>query len=155
MSSGTARVMIKMYLHGEGRDWLYLTPLMNELKNHHQIGGYGTLAHWWGLMEHQPGDRDDGSWRNGHWRLTDSGREFVVGNLSVPKYVRLYNGKRLGLVGPSWSIRDALGKKFNYNELMNGITLPPKGTGPLNGKSQRTKRIIPRRNYYTQTLVSR
>jgi len=120
MTSATAVVMIAMWRHNEGREWIYLPKMRNALPGNQALGGYGTLAHWWELMEQQPGDRDDGSWRNGWWRLTDLGRAFVLGEVRVHKYVHLYNAERIGLSGERWSIRDALGNRFDYNVLMHG-----------------------------------
>jgi hypothetical protein len=44
----------------------------------------------------------------------------------VPKYVKLYNGRCLGVEGNPITIQQALGKKFRYAELMAGrMTEPP------------------------------
>ena len=84
-------------------------------------GGYGTLGHYWGLMEQADGQREDGSNRVGWWRLTMLGQEFVMRRTTVPQYARVYNGRCLGLVGDPVDIRTALGTKFNYDDLMRGV----------------------------------
>lgn len=76
---------------------------------------------YWGLIERDDAKREDGSDRTGWWRLTTAGLEFVSGDATVPKYARLYDGRCLGLTGDQVSIRDALGKRFKYDELMAGV----------------------------------
>lgn len=76
-------------------------------------------AVYWGLLEKEEGRRADGSPRVGTWRITTAGEEFIKGNLMIQKYARVYNGKCLGLTGPDVSVRDCLGDKFDYQELMN------------------------------------
>lgn len=80
-----------------------------------------TKLRYWSLIEPKQGRRDDGSERNGWWRVTDIGERFVRGEVSVPKYARLYDGRCLGLIGDPTTIHDALGKKFRYDELMAGV----------------------------------
>jgi len=119
--AATARAMIEMYRYDEGRDWLYMPPILDVCSPTARRGGEGVMGHHWGLQEHQPGIRDDGSRKNGHWRLSDEGREFVRLNLKVPRYATVFNNQCVGLDGPAWSIRDALGTRFNYRDLMDGL----------------------------------
>jgi hypothetical protein len=82
--------------------------------------GTGLKAKYWGLIEPMPGDRLDGSNRNGWWRLTDAGRAFVRGQITVPKYVHTFNDECLERSGRQVSITDVLGNRFNYNDMMAG-----------------------------------
>lgn len=82
-------------------------------------GDWGQLRRW-GLIEELTVPRDDGG-RAGWWRVTEAGRLFVYRAHTVPKYVRLYDGKPMGFDGPEVDILDALGTKFNYYELMAGV----------------------------------
>lgn len=124
LTHSSARVLIEMWYHDEGRDWLYMPPIIDRMGTGHPPGGYGTLGQWWGLVERMPGVRDDGSNRIGMWRLTDLGRAWVLGEVNVPKYAYLYNQELLEVSGPSWLILQALGTKFNYYELMAGSGSP-------------------------------
>ena len=119
LNTSTAQVMIAMWRLNEGREYVYIPRLFNTSALR---GGTGnaTKGKYWGLMECMPGVRADGSSRVGWWRLSDDGRDFVTSTLTVEKYAYLYNQTCLGLDGPAWTIRDALGAKFNYDELMNG-----------------------------------
>ena len=55
----------------------------------------------------------------GFYKITELGKKFVAREVSVPMYIFLYNGatvKRLDT--ETIDIYEALGEKFNYNELM-------------------------------------
>lgn len=74
---------------------------------------------YWNLIEEELGRREDGSTRTGRWRLTIPGQEFVLGFAFVQKHARIYDSRCLGLEGPLVTIRECLGKKFDYEELMS------------------------------------
>jgi hypothetical protein len=89
---------------------------------HGNIGGgdFAKLVHW-GLISGDPSVRDDGSTRNGWWRVTDRGVRFCNGRLEIPKYARIYDGACLSLDDSEHvNIYDCLGSRFNYRELMDG-----------------------------------
>lgn len=90
---------------------------ISKLLPHNQVADAAKLRYW-GLIEEEPSVRQDGSERTGWWRVTETGTAFVLGKGDVTKYVKLYNGRSLGTTGGQMSIREALGKNFNYNELM-------------------------------------
>lgn len=80
-------------------------------------GEFAGLARW-ELVEELQEKRPDGG-RAGWWRITDLGEQFVLDQLRVPKYVHIYANRVLGHSGDLVGIRDALGHRFNYTELMN------------------------------------
>lgn len=92
------------------------------------IGTKGALAaaqsaDWaklvaWQFIEQADRDRDDGSSRNGWWRITADGMAFVQDRVTVPRYAKFYDSRVLGLEGDPVGIRDALGKRFDYYDLM-------------------------------------
>lgn len=82
-------------------------------------GDFPYLVHW-ELLEKMQGERPDGSSRNGFYKLTEKGRKFVLCEIMVPQTVIMYNGKCEGFEGASITIKDALGKRFDYAELMKG-----------------------------------
>jgi hypothetical protein len=88
-----------------------------------QRGGDMVKCRYWGLIEAMDGERDDGSERVGWWRVTELGEAWIHQRARVKKYARVYDGRCLGLHGEEVSIVDALGKKFNYAELMGGLWL--------------------------------
>lgn len=117
LPSATARVMIEIFRRNEGRWFIDLPPVLDTMKGTAHQGGYGTLAHHWGLLEAMPGERDDGSNRVGWWRLSDTGRAFVRGEVTVPKRALIYNNRCIGFRGEPITISDALREPFNYRDL--------------------------------------
>ena len=89
------------------------------VNGYQRSGDFPYLVHW-GLLEKMPGKREDGSSKHGFYKLTDKGRQFVQEEITVPQTLIWYNGKAEGFEGREVSIRDALGKRFRYDELMKG-----------------------------------
>ena len=111
LNSGMARSLIVMYRRA-GTNWLYIPTEVGSRSREE-----GKLV-CWQLVQEADQSRDDGG-RAGWWRLTNHGVWFVTGRIKVPSHARIYNGRCLGLTGELVSIRDCLGKRFNYDELMS------------------------------------
>jgi hypothetical protein len=79
-------------------------------------GEMAKLAHW-GLIE-QRMNTDEKKRTSGVWRPTQRGIDFVQERCSVPSHVYLYNNEVRGWAGTKTDIRAALGKRFDYAELM-------------------------------------
>lgn len=73
---------------------------------------------YWRLVEPEGTERDDGSNRVGRWRPTRLGVQFVTEGAAVARYALIYNQRLLGLAGGPISIRDALGERFDFDDLM-------------------------------------
>lgn len=86
-------------------------------------GDFAKLRYW-GLLEEVIGERPDRANVKasvGYWRITQEGIVFVAGMSRVPSHVYLYNGERLDKpVETTVDIREALGTKFNYDEVVHG-----------------------------------
>lgn len=85
----------------------------------HRSGDFSYLIHW-GLLEKMTGERPDGSKKNGFYKITEKGIRFVKEEITVPQTLIYYLGKCEGFEGGEIGIREALGKKFDYTELMKG-----------------------------------
>jgi len=72
---------------------------------------------YWRLMEAQMAPHGE----SGLWRITSLGEAWVFNRMTVKKYARIYDGRCLNLTGEQVTIVDALGTKFNYRDLMDGI----------------------------------
>ena len=80
-----------------------------------------TTRHW-GMVERRPMDPADDSVRtSGIWRPTARGRSFIFGMSDAPVRVHLFNNTRIDVSSERFFVREALGKKFNYSELMQGV----------------------------------
>jgi hypothetical protein len=108
-----ARLMLAMY-RGDPYGWHH-TPSLTGDK-----GGDSVKSQHWGLIEGRDGEKADGNPRNGFWRLTELGRRFVRGEVTIPRWALLYNEERHALDGPPITIQEALGTDFNYNEIIRG-----------------------------------
>lgn len=82
-------------------------------------GDFAKSVHW-GLLIKKKGERDDGSNRVGYYRLSSKGVDFVSGIQTIPAWVKLYNNEVIGFAEEHIDIKQALGTKFNYSELMQG-----------------------------------
>ncbi len=82
-------------------------------------GDYAKTRHW-GLAISQPNE-DPAKRDSGFWQLTARGSAFVGDRIEVPCYAVIYDNELQRLEGGSVSIRDALGRRFNYQELMLGL----------------------------------
>lgn len=109
-------------LHRHGREWVHLPSLLSEkLVGPVTRGGDWSKLAFWGFAEPKPEVRYDGSTRNGFWRITDAGLAFVNGATRVPSAVYLYNQTFYGFdPRKTVNVEEALGKAFNYQELMAG-----------------------------------
>lgn len=110
LNARMALAAIRLYRAGAVREYVHLPSVAGD-------GCEGGKLRYWGLVVEESERREDGG-RSGWWRMTDLGERFVRAEVSVPKYVRLYDGRRLGLRGEPVTIIDALGERFDYEELM-------------------------------------
>jgi hypothetical protein len=56
--------------------------------------------------------------------VTLIGEEFVKGHVSVLKTAITYNARCIGMDGDPWSIKEALGDGFSYDEMMTASSMP-------------------------------
>jgi len=80
-------------------------------------GQFSILAHW-GLIEQQI-NIETRKRCAGKWRPTTDGALFADGVSLVPRYVLLYNNQVEGWSDEQIGVREALGDKFDYEELWN------------------------------------
>lgn len=76
----------------------------------------GKLKHW-GLAEPMPNE-DPTKKTSGYWRITKRGTQLMRGEIKVRQYAVIYLDRLYRYEGPEVSISSALGKRFDYSELM-------------------------------------
>lgn len=93
---------------------------LNELMKGYSISGCGDFAtaRFWGLIEEMSND-DPTKKASGMWALTNNGKKFILNQARVKSHARIYNAKCYGLDGEYINVKEALRKKFNYEELMS------------------------------------
>ncbi len=107
LNSGMARWLIRFHLQTwASKNWHHATHITERAMGEE----YSKLAHW-KLLEHHPE-------RVGYWRLTDLGTRFALNEQRVQSHAVIYDNRCIRLDGDPVSIVTALGRKFNYNELM-------------------------------------
>lgn len=116
ITSTMARMLITGYhKYGVGK-WFHVRELLGQ--NDSGPGDFPKLESW-GLIErkaHVQGE--DGKRASGMWRITQKGSDFIHNKCEVPMYVLIYNAVTLGFEGENLRIHHALGKKYDYREIM-------------------------------------
>jgi hypothetical protein len=79
-------------------------------------GELAKVSHW-GLAKLKQNE-DNKKRTSGIWKPTKKGIAFVHRGMSVPKYVFIYNNEVSGFSEEQTDVVGALGKKFDYSELM-------------------------------------
>ena len=111
------------------RDLMHLYNLQSKEDRHYHISeirlttsGGGDLAKLvsWNLVEEMSKDPNNTRQRtSGYWKISPLGKRFVENNAKIRKYAVYYNNKFLRFEGGLVNIRQCLGDKFNYEELMS------------------------------------
>jgi hypothetical protein len=123
LNSTMAASLISVWRHAKldfihVNDYLITVP---SLKKKTLGGGdFAKLRHW-GLIAPKVEMREDGCKHNGHFRVTQKGEDFIKGKLMVSSHIFIFNNKFEGYNPEGITIQQALGKHFNFNELMAGI----------------------------------
>lgn len=120
LNSNMGAAMIALYQADlvHPKHWIHLKNYLLQRKRY--FSDAPALRHWQ-LIEEKPPDLDDGKPRAGYYRITDLGRQFVMGQVSVIKHTYQYNKRLLRRDLPDNStttIQQSLGDKFDYAELM-------------------------------------
>jgi hypothetical protein len=119
LTAGMAVVLCRIVRQTVGRQdpWVKVYEM-----KHPPLGGdFAKLRHW-KLLERLPKDWEDTTRRtSGVWRATDKGIDFALGRIMVPRAYFDYQGRCLGFDEELTTIQQALGKRFDYGELMSGV----------------------------------
>lgn len=119
--NGMARALIYLYTatkQGVGDDndgYINVNPYFVSIGV--KFFGYHPKLEHWRMIERMPNTDKTKPW-SGYWRLTERGKQFADGEIKAAKHVYLYNKVALGFSDELIDIRDALGEKFDYEELM-------------------------------------
>lgn len=116
-NSNMALALIVLYKHKE-KGFIHLENTMKEL-GYNRCGDASYMRHY-RLIEKMEGKREDGSSRNGMYKITGLGIMFVEGTSKVMAKFIISNNKHDGFEGDEITIQDALGTKFDYRQLMDG-----------------------------------
>lgn len=94
--------------------WVYFPDLPKFLLRSKTL----SQAKYWRLIE--PRGNDDPTIKgSGWWRLTADGMRFVSGDATVTNWAWVYDDHVLDFDGPQVSIRESLGRRFDYSRLLS------------------------------------
>lgn len=116
LNSGMARVLILLYKQDKTKPlgWVHVLQDLPDVTG----GDYGKMVEW-GLLAKREGAKDDDNPDNGYYRITAKGQMFCQGKVKVPKYLYFYHDRLWPVQDDEeTTIQEALGAKFNWNELM-------------------------------------
>lgn len=114
-----------------GEEWLYITGKKKEAGVPGYIkapaGGDYAKLRWWNLIEQMDMKRDDGSPRNGRWKVTAEGLRFARGEIRVPRYIWEYNNKPIEEQPDSKLvfIHEIKGVEFDFQSILQPPPPPP------------------------------
>lgn len=118
-NANMALALIVLY-RNKDKGFVHLENLMTE-KGYKRSGDAAYLRHY-RLIEPLKEDREDGSARNGKYKITGAGIMFCEAKTTVQSKFLIFNNQCEGFAGNEITITEALGKRFNYSELMYEAT---------------------------------
>lgn len=121
-NSSMARTLIWLYPHFKKHPlkWLHVGKYL--IDNYQRLPGvHGKLCVFEMMEKNKDAEPLTGAKSAGLYRMTGKGILFVENRITVPGYWTQYNGDVIGFDGDDIGIRDALGKHFDYAELMREV----------------------------------
>lgn len=112
-----AIALIKTYqiMERENKTWVHI---MQEVKPAN--GNYAKLR-FWGLLAPKGDIPENDTKARCYWSVTDKGRDFLQGRISVPSHILVFDNQKFGSLDGTTDIKQALGKKFSWTELMGDL----------------------------------
>jgi hypothetical protein len=121
LNAQMARALIWLVFKFEKEKRWYNINEFPLIQGRHGGGDFAKLS-FWDLINEKKKDNTDGDKRtSGFWMPSQLGISFVNQESRVPRQVYLFDNKVYGWSYDTITIRDALGNKFSYHELMAGI----------------------------------
>lgn len=106
--------LIKIFtLHKNHDVWVHVNTEIRP-----ESGGYFSIAKHWGLIVQREKEETDDKRVSGYWAITAKGRKFIVGEITVPKAVEMFDGRVLKFSDEQITIQQCLGDEFSYKQLM-------------------------------------
>ena len=113
-----AYLLIRLYkLDRNNPDYYHVTQIYDKGKSN----GSDDFSKFqvWGMIEQRTKEDGQKGRTSGYWKITEKGRQWVRGEITVPSHAYMFNKKCYGFSEDGVTIREALGIKFDYEELIN------------------------------------
>jgi len=114
----SARALILLSKMGDG--FHHIKDYAEASTNRPRAAHFAELR-FWDFIE-KSDEKAEGKKASGYWAITNEGRAFVQGMVDARHKVLIFNNHFYGFVGRKVSIHEALGAKFDYEDLM-GVTV--------------------------------
>lgn len=117
INSSMVLVLLLLYKN-KIRDYIHIENYLKQIGRLELRADFAKLR-FWGFLDKLEEKRADNSNRNGYYKISGRGIMFCEGKIKAKERAVIFNNRLQSLEGKEISIIDALGIKFNYNELMN------------------------------------
>ncbi len=122
--NGTMAYALFMFNQMTGGDIQKAVHLQNEMRARYlaasDFADFAKLRFWDLIAVDKNNVNEKGNPRGGYYRITKKGIAFLKGELQLHTYAKLFNNQFYGHDGEMLTFKQALGSKFDYEELMNG-----------------------------------
>lgn len=118
LNSNMAYTLLSLYRH-KVFSFVHVEKFLKE-HGYPRSGDFHKLVHW-GFIEKKSGEKEDGNPDNGFYKITGRGIMFAESKATAKEIALIMDNEFKGFAGRDIDIKDALGTKFNYNELMDNI----------------------------------
>ncbi len=115
LHSVVAAQLIQLYKMGGAAKWVHTSEL---IPGGQSGSGDFSKAKYWKLIEAREVGNDEDKKASGFWKLTDLGVSFIIGKETIQQTAVIFDDRVLKFEGPQVTIRDALGTKFSYEEMI-------------------------------------
>lgn len=131
-SMALALILLERHDRAYPGEWVHLETYIKNLPHiPSSVRGDIHKLTDWGLIETATSVGGSSSGRSGLFRVLQLGREFVQERVWVAEYAVYYDGVCRTFRGGEVGIRDALGKSFSYDEIMQDTGLFPVNNGAV------------------------
>lgn len=114
-NSNMAVALIALYKTRD-KGYVHVENTLSEM-GYQRCGDASYLQHY-NLIVPLKEKRDDGSSRNGYYKITGLGIMFVENKCTVAEKFIMFKGKHEGFSGKQINILESLKKRFDYNDLI-------------------------------------
>lgn len=115
--SGSMCAVLLLIYRVNPNGWVHVENLLKEKRKENWRADFHKLT-WWGFIEKKTGEHENESPRNGYYKITGRGIAFCMGDYKAKERVLICNNECYGFEGNDTTIREALGVRFDYNDLM-------------------------------------
>ncbi len=117
-NSNMATALLALYKHNVN-GYVKLEEFLSE-HGYKRCGDASYLVHY-RMLEKLKAKREDGSKKNGYYKLTSVGIMFIEGKTTAKEKFIIQQNRLVGFDGEDVGIKDILGVKFNFDEMMKTV----------------------------------